>query len=175
MYLSYNSHYAWPVPMKPQCNSGQILYASIVQWLRCLASTEKIWVRFPIGALIKMELEQELMQKGFRYEEGRLVKYTSYGRKRKGWKGSYRQRSRRFLKSYCERCLKESQDPKKHFTIHHIVPLSEKILITPENCQTLCYECHVDIEKEKNIERMKDRIMIPHGFRFGTWGEVRIL
>jgi len=76
------------------------------------------------------------MKNGFYYEGGKLVKYSN-GRKRKNWKAYYRQKSRKFLKNKCEKC-----GSKKNLTIHHKIPIERAIIITKENCITLCRECH---------------------------------
>ena len=76
---------------------------------------------------------------GFRYEDGMLQFYTKEGRKRKNWKSHYRRLSQKYLKKKCER---ETCGSKEELTIHHIIPLSKHIIITKENCMTLCNECH---------------------------------
>ena len=81
---------------------------------------------------------------GLRYENGVLVKYTIYGRKRKNWKQDYRKRSRNKLKhiNYCQLCGSSSKP-----TVHHKIPLSKKIDISRENLIKVCRECHDKIEK----------------------------
>jgi len=89
------------------------------------------------------------MKHGFYYKGGRLVKY-SHGRKRKNWKNYYRQKSRKFLKKKCEKC-----GTKKNLTIHHKIPIETAIIITKENCITLCNFCHNKIHgtKQKRFRR----------------------
>ena len=96
-----------------------------------------------------MELNKQLIDKGFRIENGNLVKYTVDGIKRKSWKSTPRGRSQQFMKEKCEKC-----SINKNLTVHHIIPLNKKIIISEENCQTLCRDCH---DKEHNIKRNLNR------------------
>ena len=88
-----------------------------------------------------------MVKHGFRVESGTLVKY-SHGRKRKNWKTTYRQRSRKYLEDKCEKC-----DSTERLTIHHVVPLSKKILVKKKNCRTLCLSCHREIEQNRNTKK----------------------
>ena len=84
-----------------------------------------------------MKLNQELIRKGFRIENNQLVRYTQEGRKRKNWKSNYRGKSQQFMKDKCEKC-----GSTENLTIHHVIPLSKKIIISEANCVTLCRSCH---------------------------------
>lgn len=84
-----------------------------------------------------MELNKELIRKGFRIENGQLARYTPEGRKRKNWKSTYRGKSQQFIKEKCEHC-----GTRENLTIHHVIPLSKKIIISESNCVTLCRSCH---------------------------------
>lgn len=98
-------------------------------------------------------LNKDISNRNFRLENNRLVKYTSYGRKRKNWKSYYRQKSKKFKKPYCQNidCL-SCQD----LTIHHKQPLRSDIDITDSNCVTLCLDCHRKIDNlPKNYELLQ--------------------
>lgn len=84
-----------------------------------------------------MKLNQELIKKGFRIENGRLEKYTIEGRKRKNWKSNHRGKSQKFMKEKCEKC-----GSTENLTIHHVIPLSKNVIISEKNCSTLCRKCH---------------------------------
>lgn len=84
-----------------------------------------------------MKLNQQLISRGFRVENGNLVKYTQDGRKRKNWKSSLRGKSQQFLKEKCEMCGRDYD-----LTIHHKNHLSKNGSASRENCLTLCRKCH---------------------------------
>ncbi len=92
----------------------------------------------------------------FKFKNGKLEKYTSKGRMRKNWRSFYRCKSRKFLKERCEICLTNIIK----LTIHHETPLNSakteeqlNALICKENCKTLCLNCHIELEREKNLEK----------------------
>lgn len=143
----------------------------------------------------QIQLNGALIQAGFQIDNnGFLAKYTEYGRRRKHWKSSCRGKSRQFLKENCETCglgYRESE-----LTIHHKIPLRHAIVITEENCQTLCRPCHDEEEfrlngvasnkkpsEKKRFSRMKKenikeqvvkRRIKKATFVKGLWGEYRI-
>ncbi len=87
-----------------------------------------------------------------RDENGFLQYYTGSGRKRRHWKAAYRRKSHKFLKGYCERCGRlqsELSDLGIKLTIHHRIPLREEVLVTKENCETLCEDCHNEHNTEE--------------------------
>lgn len=61
-----------------------------------------------------------------------------------------RRNSRKYLKAICEKC-----GEKKALTIHHLIPLSLKIVVRPFNCITLCRDCHKETEKRVQLKRLK--------------------
>lgn len=109
-------------------------------------------------------LKQELVnlkitiKKGFRIENGNLVKYTNDGRKRNNWKNHYRHLSKKFLKDKCEnrRC-----NTIHDLTIHHKKALStaktekelRELCENEDNCQTLCEKCHGELERRINLKK----------------------
>ena len=132
-----------------------------------------------------MELRQELVKQGFRLNKRRrcLEKYTKEGRKRKNWKSHYRRSSRFFIKEKCEEC-----ETKKNLTIHHKIPLDKDIIITEENCPTLCEECHNKIHNgnpkkqkpgsKKSIAKAKKKIkrnLLFLDLEQDEWGSYRIV
>lgn len=106
---------------------------------------------------------------GLTYENGVLVKYTSYGRKRKNWKQDYRERSRNKLKhiKHCQLC-----GSTENLTIHHKTPLCKKVDISRENLIKVCRICHDKVERgevqittqefilidEKNVAKFADAL-----------------
>lgn len=92
---------------------------------------------------------------GFRFEGGRLVKYTSYGRKRRNWKQDYRKRSRKKLRNIkiCEKC-----GAIEDLTVHHKTPLSKKVDISVKNLEKLCKPCHEKLEYDKQMEENLKKI-----------------
>lgn len=97
------------------------------------------------------------MERGFRLTNKGLQKFDATGRARKNWVHEFKNKSRRFLEKYCERC--NSRD---NLTIHHIKKVGgangilrdiksveelRRRVLDPDNCMTLCRECH-DIEHE---------------------------
>lgn len=80
---------------------------------------------------------------GLKYENGFLVKYTSYGRKRRNWKQDYRKRSRKRLShiKICEVC-----GSIENLTVHHKTPLSKRVDISRENLIKVCRDCHDKVE-----------------------------
>lgn len=90
--------------------------------------------------------------KGFAYENGLLVKYTPEGRKRKNWKQDYRKRSRKKLVSTkeCQKC-----GSTKNLTVHHKIPLREKVDISKENLIKVCRKCHDRIENGETIKMVE--------------------
>ena len=87
----------------------------------------RFWV-FPF----KMKLSNEAISRGFRSENGIVIKYAIDGRKRKNWK-TRRGYSRQFIKDLCEKC-----GANKNLTVHHKIPLNKKKDYSKSNCQTLC-------------------------------------
>ena len=132
------------------------------------------WVQIPAGPLSKMK-------HGFVIEAGKLAKYNN-GRKRKNWQSSERQKSRRFLRRYCELC-----GISENLTIHHNVPLSaaeserhlDYIISTKKNCQTLCDDCHKRVEDWRREARSENLITNRHTelivLEKGRCGEYSIL
>ena len=103
---------------------------------------------------------------GIKKTKAGLVKYDSNGRRRKNWIKLLKQKSRRFLKSKCERC-----PSKKNLTIHHKKQVTAgsgvakgvqsyeelmRLILDPKNCETLCRDCHDEeegmAEQQKNIK-----------------------
>ncbi len=140
-----------------------------------------------------MKLNQELIRKGFRIENGNLARYTIEGRKRKNWKASLRGKSQQFIKEKCEMC-----ESNNNLTIHHKKLLSRNGSVSKENCQTLCRMCHdvvhftpkkvkdakYEEEKRKRKEKTKRRKETneQEKKRFGIllieedeWGSYRII
>jgi 5-methylcytosine-specific restriction endonuclease McrA len=116
--------------------------------------------------LEQVVLSNEAISRGFRIENGHVVKYVLVNgvptRKRKNWKNSIRQESRQYILDNCENC-----NSKNHLTIHHIISLDKGGQATKDNCMTLCDECHRQIHGI--IKRVKHK-----GFIKGRWGEYRI-
>lgn len=137
-------------------------------------------VRFWLHPFIKMELNQQLISKGFRIENGNLVKYTIFGRKRKNWKSSLRGKSQQFMKEECEEC-----GSNKDLTIHHKTHLSKKGSASEKNCQTLCRNCHDivhDINQRQKIGRERSTLKVKKELKEGLlileqdeWGSYRII
>jgi len=97
------------------------------------------YIRKPL--IIGIQVDENV----FRFDKkGNLQRYTASGRKRKHWKVNIREYSKKYLKDKCEIC-----GTKKGLTIHHLVPLNVAIILLEENCQTLCFDCHAEIEKDQ--------------------------
>lgn len=73
--------------------------------------------------------------------ERQLKCITEDGRIRKNWKNHFRKISKRFKKEACEIC-----GSKDNLSIHHKIPLRENIIITEDNCVTLCEKCHDKVD-----------------------------
>ena len=124
-----------------------------------------------------MKLNQELVRRGFRIENGNLVKYTIFGRKRKNWKSNLRGKSQQFIKEECKEC-----GSNENLTIHHRRPLSKNGSVSKENCQTLCRGCHdvihdmnngkKKIKKKKSKKKKNERILV---LEQDEWGCYRII
>ncbi len=100
-----------------------------------------------------MKLNQELIRKGFRIENGTLEKYTIEGRKRKNWKSTLRGKSQQFIKEKCEECGRDYD-----LTIHHKIYLSKNGGASEDNCQTLCRVCHDKVHEmvpKQKVKRIK--------------------
>ena len=100
-----------------------------------------------------MKLNQELIRKGFRIENGTLEKYTIEGRKRKNWKSTLRGKSQQFIKEKCEECGRDYD-----LTIHHKIYLSKNGGASEDNCQTLCRVCHNKVHEmvpKKKVGKIK--------------------
>ena len=100
-------------------------------------------------------LSEEAINRGFRIEDGKVVKYSldRFGnllRRRKNWRNSERAYSRQFIKDACELC-----NCMQDLTIHHIVPLSKGGSREKNNCITLCRECHVEVHQ--GIKKIKKK------------------
>ncbi|KKN07406.1 hypothetical protein LCGC14_1067530 [marine sediment metagenome] len=130
---------------------------------------------------MKMNLSNEAIMRGFRLENGIVIKYTIYGRKRKNWRNR-RGYSRQFIKDLCEKCKAD-----KKLTIHHIVPLSKKKDYSEKNCMTLCESCHkkvhrrqrnLDRKRKKNLNRLKEEKLKEEDLLMleqDEWGSYRII
>jgi len=107
--------------------------------------------------------KQKVLQvpQGIKLTNKGLMKFDVTGRARKNWVTAFKKKSRRFLKSKCERC-----GDKKNLTIHHKKPVTcyngilreirtlEELnyrVLTKDNCQTLCRRCH-DLEHGFNLK-----------------------
>ena len=140
------------------------------------------------------------MKQDFKIEHGRLVKYTKDGRKRNHWISHFRHLSRKFLKSKCENSKCNFIISKKNYlTIHHKIALSTakseeelRRLCEEDNCQTLCKNCHSELERELSLKRngkgnKKKKVKLVKKVKLeklssesllvlekGLWGEYRI-
>ena len=103
-----------------------------------------------------MKLNQELIRRGFRVENGNLVKYTIEGRKRKNWKSTLRGKSQQFIKEKCKECGRNYD-----LTIHHKIHLSKNGGASEKNCQTLCRICHDKVHEIGVKKKVKHKKHIP--------------
>lgn len=131
----------------------------------------------------ELVLSKEAIKRGFRIENGLVVKYVlgeegKLLRKRKNWRNSIRSKSRQYIKDRCERC-----GYKSNLSIHHIVNLSNGGNGDKDNCKTLCLNCHnlihhkpkkikIKIKKVKKIVESSENVLT---LEIGLWGEYRII
>lgn len=98
------------------------------------------------------KMNNQKVPQGIKLTKRGLMKFDIKGRARKNWVKQYKNKSRKFLKSKCERC-----GSKTNLTIHHIEPVTahngilrelrtlEELnyrVLNPKNCMTLCRTCH---------------------------------
>ncbi|MCK5294164.1 MAG: HNH endonuclease [Arcobacteraceae bacterium] len=125
-------------------------------------------------------LSNEAIKRGFRIEDGLVVKYRLDNngkkiRKRNNWKNNIRGKARQHIQNRCENC-----NSKKKLSVHHIVYLCHGGRSNRDNCMTLCYECHKQVHQNKlkieipKFNKPKEEISILK-LEKGLWGEYRII